>query len=34
MSWIGCFFEQPGLPEAGYNLEVGSERHGGKTGRK
>ena len=27
------FFEQLGLPEAGYNLEVGSGKHGEQTGR-
>jgi UDP-N-acetylglucosamine 2-epimerase len=27
------FFEERGLPEAGYNLDVGSGRHGGQTGR-
>ena len=27
------FFEQPGLPDARYNLDVGSGRHGEQTGR-
>ena len=27
------FFEQLGLPDARYNLNVGSGRHGGQTGR-
>jgi len=29
------FFEQPGMPDARYDLDVGSGsgRHGGKTGR-
>ena len=26
------FFEQLGLPDARYNLDVGSERHGEQTG--
>ncbi|MHC1595625.1 MAG: hypothetical protein ACXQTO_02010 [Candidatus Syntropharchaeales archaeon] len=34
MGWNGCFFEQFGLPEVGYNLEVELGMCGEQTGRK